>query len=173
VNDIAFSRPLRVDPLPRGGLAQEIEATAAERERLAALNGLVGIARLSARFTVSKWRRGVHVEGELSARVTHTCVVSLEPFDVDIDEPINVNFLPANAGAPPPESRTLSVDDDEPDELIDGKIDLGALASEFLTLSLDPYPRKPGVAFEPPSPDGARDSPFERLRVLSDREEPD
>lgn len=173
MNDIAFSRPLRVDPLPRGGLAQEIEATAAERERLAVLNGLVGIARLSARFTVSKWRRGVHVEGEITARVTRTCVASLEPFDVDIDEPIDVKFLPADAHAPPPESHTLSVDDDEPDELVDGRIDLGALASEFLTLSLDPYPRKPGVAFEPPSPDEPRDTAFERLRVLSDREEPD
>ena len=31
------------------------------------------------------------------------------------------------------------------------QIDLGALAAEFLALGLDPYPRKPGVAF-----DGAR-----------------
>jgi len=173
VNEIAFSRPLRVDPLPRAGLEKEIEATAAECERLAALNGLVAIPRLTARFRISKWRRGVHVEGELAARVTQTCVVSLEPFDADIEETIDVRFLPADAHKPHPESLALSPDDDEPDELIDGKIDLGALAAEFLALSLDPYPRKPGVAFEPPGQGEEPDSPFDRLRVLSDREEPD
>jgi hypothetical protein len=36
--------------------------------------------------------------------------------------------------------------------LIDGIVDLGALATEFLILGLDPYPRQPGAVFEP-SPD--------------------
>ena len=40
--------------------------------------------------------------------------------------------------------------EDAPDPIVDGKIDLGALAAEFLALGLDPYPRKPGVAFAPP-----------------------
>jgi len=37
------------------------------------------------------------------------------------------------------------------------------LASEFLTLAIDPYPRKPGVAFEEPKAPGATISPFARL----------
>jgi uncharacterized metal-binding protein YceD (DUF177 family) len=167
---IAFSRPTRVEPLPRDGLKIEIEANADERAALAKLNDLPGIERLSASFLVTKWRRGVQVEGELSARVTQTCVVSLEPFDVEIDEPIDVKFLPAEGAPPPPES---VADEDAPDPLIDGKIDLGALASEFLTLALDPYPRKPGVAFEPPAAGEDRESPFLRLRALGDNEEPD
>ena len=46
---------------------------------------------------------------------------------------------------------------DEPEPLIGGVVDLGAIATEFLILGLDPYPRKPGVVFEPPQdlkPDG-------------------
>jgi uncharacterized metal-binding protein YceD (DUF177 family) len=170
MTELPFSRPLRVEPLPRDGLETEIEANAAERESLAALNGLPAIARLTARFVVKKWRRGVEVEGELSARVTQTCVVSLEPFEVDIDEPIDARFLPGAPGAAPPVD---PLEEDAPDPLIDGKIDLGALASEFLTLSLDPYPRKPGVAFEPPAEDEGPDSPFARLRSLAARDEPD
>ena len=160
-----FSRPLRVEPLPRDGLEMDIEANAAEREKLAALNGLPAIARLSASFRIKKWRRGVEVEGELSARLTQTCVVTLEPFEVDVEEPIDVRFLP---GAP-----ADSLDEDAPDPLVDGKIDLGAVTSEFLTLALDPYPRKPGVAFEPPSDADGPDSPFARLRALAARDEPD
>jgi len=170
MSEIEFSRPTRVQPLPRDGLKIEIEANAAERAALARLNRLPGIERLRASFQITKWRRGVQVEGELSARVTQTCVVSLEPFDADIDEPIDAKFLPAEAMSANPES---IADEDAPDELIDGKIDLGALASEFLALALDPYPRKPGVAFEPPAQGNERESPFSRLRALGDNEEPD
>jgi hypothetical protein len=67
----------------------------------------------------------------------------------------------------------LFVDPDEPDEIVDGRIDLGALASEFLTLALDPYPRKPGAAFEPPVDPDDDGSPFSGLRPSSPREEPD
>ncbi len=45
-------------------------------------------------------------------------------------------------------ARAASDDDAEP--LIGGVIDLGALATEFLILGLDPYPRKPGAVFQPP-----------------------
>ena len=170
MTEIAFSRPTRVEPPPRDGMRLEIEADQAERAALAKLNGLPGIERLSARFRVVKWRRGVRVEGELAARLTQTCVVSLEPFEVEIDEPFEVKFLPADGKRVDPESLA---DDDAPDPLIDGKIDLGALASEFLTLALDPYPRKPGVAFVAPASDDAQESSFSRLRALGDNEEPD
>jgi hypothetical protein len=165
MSKVEFSRPVRVEPLPRDGLEWKIEANEAERAALAKLNGLPGIARLSASFRIDKWRRGVRVEGDLSALVTQTCVVSLEPFDTEIDEPIEVKFLPAGAKASESE-------EDEPDELVDGSIDLGVVASEFLTLALDPYPRKPGVAFEPPGA-GERESSFERLRSIADSDEPD
>ena len=32
--------------------------------------------------------------------------------------------------------------EDAPDPIVDGKVDLGALAAEFIALALDPYPRK-------------------------------
>ena len=159
-----FSRPLRVEPLPRDGLEESVEASEAERKALAKLNDLPEIARLSAQFRITKWRKGVKVEGEVRARVTQTCVVSLEPFETEIVEPVEVRFLPPDARAP----ESLE-DTDAPDPLIDGRIDLGALASEFFTLGLDPYPRKPGVAFEPPPETPGSASPFGRLKG----EEPD
>ena len=112
MTEIEFSRPTRVEPLPRGGLELDIEANADERAALAKLNNLPGIERLSASFRIAKWRRGVHVEGELSARVTQTCVVSLEPFDVDIEEPIDARFLPPEAM---PAASESEADEDAPD----------------------------------------------------------
>jgi uncharacterized metal-binding protein YceD (DUF177 family) len=168
MSEPVFTRPVRVEPLPRNGLEETIEATEPERKALAKLNNLADVARLTAHFRIAKWRRGVKVEGEVSARVTQTCVVSLEPFEVEIEEPIEVRFLPPDAKAP-----ELEEDTDGHDSLIDGKVDLGAVASEFLTLALDPYPRKPGVAFEAPADSPDEGSPFGRLKPLSDREEPD
>ena len=123
MNANEFSRPVRVETLPRDGLVETIEATPEERAALAKLNGLPDIARLSASFRVSKWKRGVRVEGEVSARVTQTCVVSLEPFEVDVEEPVEARFLPRDGKKPasPNQLTDAFVDPDEPDDLVEGK----------------------------------------------------
>ena len=129
MTEIEFSRPARVLPLPRDGLEVEIEANAAERAALARLNGLPGIERLSASFRITKWRRGVQVAGGLSARVTQTCVVSLEPFDADIDGPIDARFLPKAAMPAPSES---VADEDAPVELLSAVNQLGYRAASIV-----------------------------------------
>jgi hypothetical protein len=48
-------------------------------------------------------------------------------------------------------------------------IDLGALATEFLILGIDPYPRKPGTVFEPPWEGGDVGHPFAGLAALTKR----
>jgi len=171
-----FSRPVRVEAIPRDGLETRIEADAGERAALAAFNGLPAVAALGAAFSLKHGGGGtILVRGELSAEVTQTCVVTLEPFEASISAPIDLRFAPADdasarPGAAASEAETTLVvgEEDEPDPIVDGVIDLGAVASEFLTLNLDPYPRKPGAAFESPASggDGASDSPFS---VLAER----
>jgi hypothetical protein len=50
--------------------------------------------------------------------------------------------------------------------LIGDRVDLGAIAVEFLILGIDPYPRKPGVAFEPPAAEDESEHPFAALAAL-------
>ena len=57
----------------------------------------------------------------------------------------------------PPEPPTEMHEYEPPDEIVNGKIDLGAVAAEFLALGLDPYPRKPGVDFDFKDPGGRGD----------------
>jgi hypothetical protein len=165
-----FSRPVRVEAIPREGLETRIEADAAERAALAAFNGLAAIAAFAASFKLGHGGGGtVIVQGELEAEVTQTCVVTLEPFDAAILARIDLRFAPpsdkpARRGAAGKAEEVVIGEEDEPDPILDGVIDLGAVASEFLTLNLDPYPRKPGVAFQPPaSEDGEAASPFSAL----------
>ena len=139
---------------------------------MARLVGLPAIRRLAAEFTLRRAGSGIiQVRGEVHAQATQTCVVSLEPFDVTLNEPVDVRFAaPAgeSAGRRAPitaaEAESFALgDQDAPDPIVDGKIDLGALAAEFMILGLDPYPRKPGVEFTPPSEKEGRDTPFAKL----------
>ncbi|THD42496.1 MAG: DUF177 domain-containing protein [Bradyrhizobium sp.] len=168
-----FSRTVRVDALPADGQTITIEADAAERAALAALNHLPAIDSLTARFTLRrKGRDGAKVEGVVRAEVTQVCVVTAEPFPARVEEPIDIAFAPparpvvARRGQELKEPKALEVelsDQDPPDEIVDGKIDLGALAAEFLALGLDPYPRKPGVEFAALASEGDAGSPFATL----------
>jgi len=167
-----FSRVVRVDSIPRDGQTLDIEASPREREALAALYKLPSIEALSAELTLRRSAGGdVNVTGTVHGRLNQICVVSLEPFPATVDEEIDVRFAPLTKEAAQrrlsEEPVTFSIaDEDEPDPIIDGKIDIGALAAEFFTLGLDPYPRKPGVAFEPPDDEAEADkvSPFSALR---------
>ena len=173
--DGPFVRPVRVESVPEGGVEHAIEASEAERRALAKLNGLPAIGRLAARFALSRAGRGIiRVRGDVKAEVTQTCVISLESFDVVLQEPVDVRFAPVAAGSPSRRAPSIASaeagafairDEDEPDPIVDGKIDLGALAAEFMVLGLDPYPRKPGVDFSPPTVEQEEpDSPLARLK---------
>lgn len=177
-----WSSLLVVGEVPPQGADIVIEADVSVRAELARLNGLVALSSAVARLHAAlRGREGLHVTGEVRARITQTCVVSLEDFESEIVEPVDVEFEPARAPRsarnegertsrrrrdprPPVGEDEEGMDDlNAPDEIVDGKVDLGALASEFLTLGVDPYPRKPGVAFEEPKAQGATISPFARL----------
>jgi uncharacterized metal-binding protein YceD (DUF177 family) len=168
-----LSRLIRVDTLPRDGETRVIEASPAEREVLAAFLNVASIERLEATLTVKKAAKGgARVTGVVQGDLTQTCIVTLEPFPAAVEEEVDVRFAPGDGERerrrPAEEPETISMDgEDEPDPIVDGKIDLGALAAEFFALGLDPYPRKPGVAFEPPEAAAelsAETTPFAVLR---------
>jgi hypothetical protein len=165
-----FSRLVRVDALPREGQVITIEATPAEREELASFYKLPAIAALTATLRLDpSGRGGTRVTGAVHGELTQVCVVSLEPFPAIVDEDVDVRFAPqtvANSrSTAAQETETFSLaDEDEPDPIIDGKINLGALAAEFFALGLDPYPRKPGAVLDEERTNSEpTDSPFAAL----------
>lgn len=167
-----WSIPLRADDVTEQGRHFKLTADPAVRTAVARLAGLVELARLEADFDVRRLGRdGLRVEGVVSATATQTCVVSLDPLVAEINEPVDVMFSADTAEAEPPaEPERLGALDtpDPPERLIDGTIDLGGLAVEFLLLGLDPYPRKPDAVLEAPAPtgDAADAGPFAALAAL-------
>jgi hypothetical protein len=164
-----FSRVVRVDHLPAEGQVVTIEAAPAEREALASFYRLPDIAVLTATLRLEPWGRGgARATGAVHGELTQLCIVSLEPFPATVDEDVDVRFAPSVAAdrkSSAQETQTFSLaDEDEPDPVTDGKIDLGVLAAEFFALGLDPYPRKPGAVLdEDHTNSGSLDSPFSAL----------
>lgn len=168
VETLPLTRLVPVDRLPAKGERVRIEASEAEREALARAFGLPAVHALVGRFELEGGGKRVGVTGTVEGRVTRTCVVTLEPFEQDVHETVEVDFAPATAPVDEAEAEARKLD--PPDEIVDGKIDLGALTAEFLALGLDPYPKKPGVAFEP-IVDSDAQSPFAKLKGLATGDE--
>jgi uncharacterized metal-binding protein YceD (DUF177 family) len=160
---LPLSRRVSVDKLPGRGEVVRVEATADERAALAEAFKLPAIHELVGEYRVVGDLKRATVTGTVKGRVAQTCVVTLEPFEATIEEEVDVDYAPATEPVDEEEAalRTL----DPPDEIIDGKIDLGTLTAEFLALGLDPYPKKPGVEFTPVIED-ADVSPFDKLKSL-------
>lgn len=176
-----LSRPIKVDDVPEGGVEIAIEADVDERAAIAKSAGLIAVDSLEAHLEVSKQSETkFRVAGALRARITQTCVVSLESFESEIRADVDSDFaredskdrprrvVTARRAEPEPPA-SFAAELDAPDPIVDGRIDLGALVVEFLVLNLDPYPRKPGVIFDGANYSGSPDlvhSPFAALKNL-------
>ena len=165
-----WSAAVRLDEIGETGRHVELEASETTRAALAKPAGVDAVERAIATFDLTRLGRdGLRVSGSVRATVRQTCVVTLEPLVNEIEEAIDLEFVPAInvAGASPDTEVELTQTAEEREPLVDGTIDLGGLATEFLILGIDPYPRKSGAAFEVPR--GASDEashPFAALAAL-------
>jgi uncharacterized metal-binding protein YceD (DUF177 family) len=157
-----WSVELAVEDVPENGLHRDIEALEPVRAALAKLAGVRALPQLAAAFDLARRGSGIHVSGRVKARVEQTCVVTLDPMESVVEEMVDLLFLPGAVAAGHDEG-------DPPEPLIGGKIDLGAIAAEFFLLGIDPYPRKRGAEFVPPSTESGGEHPFASLAPLKKR----
>lgn len=176
--NIPWSFPVAVAKLPDGGSHQNLEASPTQRELLAAVAGLRSVHEATASLDLAHAPGGqVHVTGRVKARVEQTCVVTLEPVESTVDEPIDVMFAPPSQ-IPVSAKSVQKEEGDEfevpepPEPIVNGFVDLGRLAMEFLILGLDPYPRKSGAEFVAPTVAiDPEEHPFAALKALKDAPE--
>jgi uncharacterized metal-binding protein YceD (DUF177 family) len=168
-----WSVPVALHEVPETGRSFTLVADARAREALAKLAGLRSLPRLEAQFELTpRSRDRLHVAGTISATVGQDCVVTLEPIENEIEEQVDLVFAPPAAPTIVHEEgeRVEVTEVDAPEPLIGNSVDLGAIASEFLMLAIDPYPRKAGVAFEPPTKEADTGGPFAALAALKKKE---
>jgi uncharacterized metal-binding protein YceD (DUF177 family) len=165
----SWSDTVRLAEVGRGAETHTLEPDAAVRTALARELGLVDLPELSAQVQVSPWLDGAEVRGDWRAQVVQTCGVTLEPFETALSGSFEVKAVPAGSPVAVQEEASeieLSLDSaDPPDVLESDRVDLAAYVVEHLALELDPFPRKPGVEFQPPEAEPEA-SPFAALLEL-------
>jgi uncharacterized metal-binding protein YceD (DUF177 family) len=164
--------PIRLADVPESGLHLDLVADQEVRTRLIELAGLRDLPRLEVAVDLVRDGEDLRASGRVCAVVGQVCGITLEPMESLIDEPFDVTFAPPAAETPVTSVDGLEEGDEPVEALVDGVADLGALATEFLLLAVDPYPRKPGAVFVAPTEPDPADGPFASLAVLKPKREP-
>ena len=128
----------------------------------------------------------VHITGRIKATLEQVCVQSLEPVPTSIDEEFEAHFADREEAVPFSKAKKelfskYGVDDmpileeeEDPEPIKNGKIDLGVLAIQYLSLSLDPYPRREGLESQFGEPEtiqiGEAGNPFAALKDWNKKE---
>lgn len=148
-----FSRVVIADKVQHRELVEEIAPTEAERRALAERFELEAIGALTARVRLRRVHGGkmIRVDGHLEADVVQTCVVTLESVPAHVSEDFGAIFAPPELVPDDDEVEfdMVSIEEDQPEPMVNGRIDIGELTAQHLSLALDPYPRAPGVAYDP------------------------
>ncbi|MEZ5813682.1 MAG: DUF177 domain-containing protein [Alphaproteobacteria bacterium] len=161
----------------------------AARARLAQRLGVVSLDALRADITVSRGagEAAFHVTGHLDAEVTQECVVTLEPIAAHIEDDFEAWFADPAAAVSIAKARHEKLNEkghgelpvlderDDPEVLVEGKIDLGELVTQYLSLSINPYPHAEGAVFEAPQEKNSAEgddlvkNPFAALKDWKDK----
>ncbi len=175
-----------VEDLERGPKTFTFTASDEERGDLARRLGIVSVEMAEASITLQRVGGGVvQAMGTIRADVTQSCVVSLVPVKNRIEEEFEgwfgdknnaVSFAKARNEREAKKGHTemeVMEESVDPEPIIGGRVDVGELATQYLSLFLDPYPHADGVSGEfvagpQPEKDGAgaaiRKNPFEALK---------
>jgi uncharacterized metal-binding protein YceD (DUF177 family) len=170
VSSLEFARPLRVDTIGDEPRTIEVAANADERTALARRFELIGIDRLTGKFTIRRDAAGIVANGRVEAAVTQACTITGDPLPATIDEPVDLRFVPEiEAG-----QDEVELADSDIDVLpYEGDaIDLGEVAAETMALALDPFPRGPNaeaVLSEAGVLNEEQAGPFGALAALKDK----
>ncbi len=175
---VEFSRRIEAEKITTKPWTDRFEATEAECEALSRRFGLESLKNVKAEVTLRRVSGGkmILAEGVFDADVTQKCVVTLDPIRSHIKSEFKSMFTENNVRFLPGAEVVVSAEDEEsPEPIENGMIDMGELVAQHLSLELNPYPRKLGVkvseGIEKEDKNGKTSSPFDILAKLKKKGE--
>lgn len=151
--------------------------------------GLHGIDNMKAELRLQRQQvnKVIHITGRITANLQQKCVVSMEPVEEHVEDEFEAWYAEPNQAvsftkarrermsAKEQEEQPILEEFDDPEPVIDGKIDLGELVTQYLSLALNPYPRAEGVDYKAEAgleeaEEGTYDNPFAALKDWKERE---
>lgn len=170
-----LSRLLSIEGIVPDKLREEsVVATEQECAALAKRLDLRELENLKADLTVRRVSGGsvLRVAGRIQADVVQSCVISLRDVPAVVDATFETFFTQdAPAEDMAKELSFTAEDEDSPEMIVNGMIDLGEVVTQYLSLNLDPYPRAPGVSLAAQLAEAGiadKQNPFAVLATLQD-----
>lgn len=160
----------RTDDVPVKGVDVEMVASPAELEALAQELDLIEFPALTVTYHVRPLAKGRYLaDGTVTADVVQSCVVTLDPVTNHIKQDFTLEFWPPDQiGEVPVDFDPLA--EDEPEPLERGRIPIGRVVSEIVSLALPAFPRAPGAEIDEielePEDEDKPSSPFSALERL-------
>jgi len=153
------------------------------RKNLVRRLGVIGIDSLKADLELQREQGGmvVHVKGHIDAKLKQSCVVTLDPVTSSVHETFEAWFADPDQAVAlakvkhdkqvKANGETPIIDEHEdPEAIVDGRIDLGEVVTQHLCLAVDPYPHKEGEVYEYGDdaphkvPEAFKNNPFAALK---------
>ncbi len=164
---LPFSEVVRINEIG-AGLERHLVPDADAVKRIVKALDLGSLSAFEADVKITPAHVGWTLTGRVVASLEQVCGITLEPLPVEVDERFSIDLV--ESAEPETEEVEITLDDDSPDVIEEGRIDLGQYAVEQLALQLDPFPRKPGAEFVQPE-EPAEISPFAVLKQFKAKDD--
>ncbi len=182
-----WCHPFRAENATPRGKQIHIEANAEQCKAIAERLEIVDVKSIAAGLTLTLQNAGhiLYITGTFKAEVVQECVVTGEPLDSIIEEQIEAWYADHDKAIPfaRAQQKIKAIEEgdevqmldekDDPEAMIDGQVDLGEVVVQFLSLAINPYPKKDGLpdmgevelgADKKPTQPSLRPNPFAALK---------
>jgi len=144
-----FSYPLAVDDISTAQKEYKIKADERQCQQIADILRVPAVKNFSAEIYTKRHNKStlIDVWGKVRALITRQSVISLENFDKTYQTDFSLQF---DTGLTENQVREMEENGEEniPDVVVNGQIDLYHLAMEQIALELEDYPRQKGEEFD-------------------------
>lgn len=151
--------PLHIEDVSAKGKKFSIVADAKQCAAIAERLNLLSVENLSADVTVDTQNGGhvLYISGHFVVDIVQECVATLEPVNDHLEDDFEawyadhdkaVSFARAKHKVKTMEEGDeipVLEEQEDPEPLTDGQVDIGEVVIQFLSLSINPYPRKEGA----------------------------
>ncbi len=163
---------IKVHEVPRAGITGRRQATEDECTAVAQTLGFPGCKSLIADYRIKNAGKGrFQLTGTLTAELVRTCVITLEPLNETVIEPLDCVFVPPEMmpADQREEEEVLTAEEFEP--ITSDTLDYGRIVFEVLSAGLNPFPRIEGAELDLPAqdetvPPQSSEHPFAALKKL-------
>ncbi len=166
-----FSYPIKIDELNQNQYKYVLHADKDELEDITKILQVEDVRRFHAEVFLKRNRKEnlLKVWGTVEARIELKSVISLENFFRNIKVPFELNF-DTDATYQDIRDMNAGIDEDVPDIVINGTINLADICIEQIALNIEDYPRAEGEEFNYTAYDKSepekKENPFAVLKNL-------